>query len=130
MNLAFRRRESASPRAPTAAAYAQAVEVVGATNLLFISGQIPMTVEGSVPEAFEDQARLVWRNVTAQLEAAGMGLDNLVKVTVFLADRAHIDAYRRTRDEALGGRKVALTTIITGIFDEGWMLEIEAIAAA
>lgn len=59
-----------------------------------------------------------------------MTIDNLVKVTIFLSDRAHTADYRRTRDEALGGRKVGLTTIITGIFDEGWLLEIETIAAA
>ena len=83
-----------------------------------------------MPESFEDQARLAWANVIAQLRAADMTLDNLVKVTIFLSDRKYIADYRRTRDEALGGRRVGLTTIITGIFDEKWLLEIEAIAAA
>ena len=51
-------------------------------------------------------------------------------MTIFLSDRKYIADYRRTRDEALGGRQVGLTTIITGIFDEKWLLEIEAVAAA
>jgi 2-iminobutanoate/2-iminopropanoate deaminase len=34
------------------------------------------------------------------------------------------------RQEVLQGREIALTTIITGIFDEKWLMEIEAIAAA
>ena len=110
--------------------YAQAMEVSGATRFVFVSGQIPVAVDGIVPESFEEQARLAWANVIAQLRAAGMTLDNLVKVTIFLSDRKYIADYRRTRDEALGGRQVALTTIITGIFDEKWLLEIEAIAAA
>jgi enamine deaminase RidA (YjgF/YER057c/UK114 family) len=97
---------------------------------LFVSGQIPAGIDGSVPESFEDQARLVWKNIIAQLEAADMTLDNLVKVTYFLSDRKYIPEYRRVRQEVLGDRRVGLTTIITGIFDEKWLLEIEAIAAA
>lgn len=109
--------------------YAQAMEVTGAERILFVSGQIPAGPDGSVPESFEDQARLAWRNVFAQLAAAGMGLDNLVKVTIFLSDRRYIPEYRKVRQEVLKGREIGLTTIITGIFDEKWMLEIEAIAA-
>lgn len=110
--------------------YAQAMEVTGATRILYVSGQIPAAADGSVPELFEDQCRLAWQNVIAQLNAAGMTLDNLVKVTIFLSDRKHIADYRRVRQEVLQGRQVGLTTIITGIFDERWLLEIEAVAAA
>jgi len=110
--------------------YAQAMEVAGATRILFISGQIPAAPHGGVPEDFEGQARLCWTNVIAQLRAADMSLDNLVKVTIFLSDRRYIADYRRVRMEVLQGRQIGLTTIITGIFDEAWLLEIEAIAAA
>ena len=110
--------------------YAQAMEVSGAQRLLFVSGQIPADVDGSVPGSFEDQARLAWRNVLAQLAATGMGLDNLVKVTIFLSDRKYIPQYRAVRQEVLQGRHIGLTAIITGIFDEKWLLEIEAVAAA
>ncbi|MBX3573071.1 MAG: RidA family protein [Mesorhizobium sp.] len=110
--------------------YAQAMEVTGASRILFVSGQIPAATDGSVPESFEDQARLCWANVIAQLRFAGMTLDNLVKVTIFLSDRKYIADYRKVRIEVLEGRQVGLTTIITGIFDERWLLEIEAVAAA
>ncbi|MBA3448083.1 MAG: RidA family protein [Pseudaminobacter sp.] len=120
-----------APDAPQpAGGYVQAMEVTGATRTLYISGQIPAAMDGSVPERFEDQARLVWNNVFAQLHAAEMTLDNLVKVTIFLSDRRYTDDYRRVRNEVLQGRQIGLTTIITGIFDERWLLEIEAIAAA
>lgn len=126
--MAHREVEAAdAPKAPT---YAQAMEVRGISRLLFVSGQIPVDGEGHVPEAFYDQAVLAWRNVISQIEAAGMTLDDLVKVTIFLSDRAYIDDYRRARDEALGGRRVGLTCIICDIFDPSWLLEIEAIAAA
>ena len=120
-----------SPSAPQAAGgYTQAIGVKGAQRLLFISGQIPETVTGIVPADFSRQARLVWQNVIAQLEAAGMSIVNLVKVTTFLSSREFAIANREVRREVLGAHAPAMTVVITGIFDEKWLLEIEAIAAA
>jgi 2-iminobutanoate/2-iminopropanoate deaminase len=66
-----------SPVAPAASGgYSQALEVKGVQRLLFISGQIPESVNGEVPEGFRAQAKLVLDNVRAQLEAAGMSIDN------------------------------------------------------
>jgi len=115
---------------PAMGTYSQAVELSGASRIVFVSGQIPVTANGTVSHDFEAQARQAWANLVAQVHAADMTLDNLVKVTIFLSDRKYIPEYRRAREEALQGRKVALTTIITGIFDEGWLLEIEGVAAA
>lgn len=125
-----RRALSASDAPAAVGGYAQAVEVTGAERLLFVSGQIPVGLDGSVPTDFSAQARLVWGNLEAQLRAAGMGLDNLVKVTIFLSDRRFAAENRAVRREVLGERTPALTVIITGIFDEDWFLEIEAVAAA
>ena len=120
-----------APDAPPAAGgYAQALQVEGVQRWLFVSGQIPATPEGDVPDGFEAQAALAWRNVMAQLRAAGMDASHLVKVTTFLASRDDTLANRVARQQALGARTPALTVIITGIFDSRWLLEIEAIAAA
>lgn len=112
-----------------AGGYSQAAEVTGEARLLFISGQIPVAPDGSLAGDFEGQARQVWANLEAQLRAAGMGLDNLVKVTTFLGDRKHAMANRAVRQAVLGDRRPAMTVIVTGIFDEAWLLEIEAVAA-
>ena len=118
------------PVNPTEMSYAQAHEVTNASRLLFISGQVPADNDDHVPTDFKSQCRLVWANVEAQLKAAGMTLDNLVKVTTFLSDRRYRQENYEVRMEVLGGRSPALTVIITGIYDEAWLLEIEAIAAA
>jgi enamine deaminase RidA (YjgF/YER057c/UK114 family) len=97
---------------------------------LFISGQVPESVDGHVPDDFESQCKLVWRNVVAQLGAAQMTVQHLAKVTIFLSSREHAEANSAIRREVLHGHEPALTVIITGIFDERWLLEIEAIAAA
>jgi 2-iminobutanoate/2-iminopropanoate deaminase len=129
--MAMGRRALNAPSAPVAVGgYAQAVETVGSARRLYVSGQIPVTADGVTPTNFEEQAALVWRNLEAQLVAADMSLDDLVKVTIFLSDRKFADANRDARIAALGDRSPALTVIITGIFDPAWLLEIEAIAEA
>jgi 2-iminobutanoate/2-iminopropanoate deaminase len=119
------------PINPFDSAYAQAHEVTGASRVLFISGQVPTAADGSVPSDFKSQCRLAWANVETQLTAAGMTFENLAKITVFLSDRKYRRENYEVRAEILGGRvQPALTIIITGIYDEAWLLEIEAIAVA
>ncbi|GAB3157503.1 RidA family protein [Micromonospora sonneratiae] len=110
--------------------YAMAAEVTGPGRLLFISGQIPETADGVVPASFTDQALLAWRNLEQVLTAAGMNLSNLVKVTTFLSARKYRDENRRVREQVLGDHRPALTVIVADIYDERWLLEIEAVAAA
>jgi 2-iminobutanoate/2-iminopropanoate deaminase len=110
--------------------YSQASEAKGFTRMLCISGQVPMDAAGSVPEGFEAQARLAWKNVEAQLHAAGMTLDNLLIHRTFLADRKYTMQNRAIRRELFGDRAPACTVIICDLFDENWLIEIEATAAA
>ena len=125
------KRNIGAPDAPVAAGgYSQAVEVLDARRTLYVSGQIPVSATGVVPATFCEQCRLVWRNLEAQLRAADMTFDNLVKVTTFLSDRRFGDENGVVRREILGDRSPALTVIVADIYDDAWLLEIEAIAAA
>ena len=120
-----------SDQAPkSAGGYSQAMQIEEASRILFISGQIPATIEGDTPSNFEAQCRLVWANIEAQLKAADMEISNLVKITTFLSSRKFADENGLIRQEILGDHSPALTVIITGIYDEKWLVEIEAYAAA
>ena len=111
-------------------AFAQACEVSGCSRLLFVSGQVPVDGSEQVPPDYPSQYRLAWANVERQLNAAGMTFDNLVKATIFLSDRALIVQSAGLRFSVLGDRNPAITIILAGIYDEAWLLEIEAVAAA
>lgn len=97
----MRRPINAADAPQSQGGYAQAIELTGASRTLYVSGQIPVTGDGNVPSEFEAQARLCWRNIEAQLRAADMTLDNLVKATIFLSDRKFALPNRTVRNEAL-----------------------------
>ncbi|MEU4396043.1 RidA family protein [Kribbella sp. NPDC023855] len=116
---------------PATGNYTHGVQVDGAERLVFVSGQVPWgDDQGKVPDSFEEQCRMVWRNVLAVLAESGLGVQNLVKVTTYLSDRQHRALNSKIREEILGDHAPALTIIICDIYAEEWLLEIEAIAAA
>ena len=118
-----------SPKAPPPiGGYSQAIEIQNPGRILFISGQVPETATGIIPDTFSEQCQLVWANLDAQLTAAGMGFDNLVKITTYLSDRKYGAENGTIRREILRNRMPALTVIIADIFETEWLLEIEAIA--
>ena len=91
----MQRRDLNAPDAPLpAAAYTQAIEVSGSTRTLYISGQVGQRMDGTIPSDIVEQSRLAWQNLEAQLKAAGMTLDNLVKVTTILPNQGDVAAAR------------------------------------
>jgi 2-iminobutanoate/2-iminopropanoate deaminase len=85
--------------------YTHGTLVTGARRTVFVSGQVPWADEdGEIPEDFESQCRMTWRNVLAVLVEAGMGVRNLAKVTIYLSDRRYRETSGRVRQEVLGDR--------------------------
>src|SRR5262249_25025293 len=67
----MQRRDLNAPDAPApVAAYTQAIEVSGATRTLYISGQVGLRTDGTIPDDIVEQSRLTWQNLEAQLRAA------------------------------------------------------------
>jgi enamine deaminase RidA (YjgF/YER057c/UK114 family) len=124
-------RLSNAPDAPAPVGqYTHAVEVTGATRTVYISGQVGGALDGSVPEDAMAQGRNVWNNITAQLRAVGMTLDNIVKIITIVTSLDHLPAVRATRAEAMGDRKPASTLIVAGLVSPALKIEVEVIAVA
>lgn len=109
--------------------YSQALEVSPGARLLFISGQIPERPDEEMAADFRGQCEAVWNNIEALLAAAGMDIDDLVKVTTFLTDQDQVLENREVRRRRLGNASPAMTVVIARTLDPRWLLEIEAIAA-
>lgn len=114
-----------------ASRYSHAVLIQGASTRLVISGQVGMDADGSVPNNGEAQVALVFHNLRTILKAHGMGIENVVKTTAFLTDRALMPGYRAAREAVFSEHAPASTLLlVSGLADPRFMVEIEAEAAA
>ncbi|HIY06735.1 RidA family protein [Flavonifractor sp. An10] len=105
--------------------YSQAYEVNG---LIFTSGQLPVNpADGTIPEGIAAQAEWSCKNVGAILEAAGSGLDKVVKTTCFLADIADFAAFNEVYGKFFTS-KPARSCFAVKDLPKGALCEIEAIA--
>jgi 2-iminobutanoate/2-iminopropanoate deaminase len=80
MNVRHTPNTVAAPFGP----YSHAVEVPEGSRLLYISGEVGVLPDGTVPKGIEAQAEACWRNIIAILADAGMGVGDLVKITTYL----------------------------------------------
>lgn len=111
--------------------YSLAVEGPAQARWLHVSGQVGVAPDGGLAEGAEAQMETAFRNLLAILSSAGMGPHDLVKVTVFLTRSEDVGLYRQVRDRMLAGATPASTLlIIAALADPGWLVEIEAVAAA
>jgi len=109
--------------------YTNGIEVPAGARWLVVSGQVGSDVSGRPAEGFEAQCRQVFANIGAVLASAGMGLEDIVKVGVFLTRAADVPIYRRVRDEILPARTASSLVIVAGLVSPDLLVEIEAYAA-
>jgi enamine deaminase RidA (YjgF/YER057c/UK114 family) len=116
--------------APPFATYAHGVEIDGPARFLFGAGQVGVDRDGRVGDGVTEQAELVWRNIDRVLASAGMGIRDIVQLTMYLLDRNDRAEARRVRDEALGDHRPASTLLfVSGLSDPAWRIEIDFVAA-
>ncbi len=107
--------------------YSHSVEAPPGASWVYISGQVGVRPDGAVVEDARGQIDRVWVNLAAQLEAAGLSRENIVKINVFLTRREDIDYYRQSRAAFLGDNPPASTLLfVAGLADPAMVVEIEA----
>jgi 2-iminobutanoate/2-iminopropanoate deaminase len=121
--------EISTPNAPQPAGhYAQAIVHNG---LVYVSGQLP--VDPATGEkrrgSIEEQATQVLENIAAILEAAGSGLDHVLKTTVYVSDIALWGRVNAVYAAFFGDHQPARAVVPTRDLHYGFQVEIEAVAA-
>lgn len=108
--------------------YSQAIKAGG---FVWCSGQIPIDpAAGAVTAtAIEGQTRQAIENLKQVLEAAGAGLDRVVKTTVFIKDMNDFAALNAVYAELFGDTKPARSCVEVARLPKDVKLEIEAVAA-
>ena len=106
--------------------YSQAIV---SDKLVFCSGQIPLTPEGTVAGAdIETQAEQVFRNIRAILKEAGSDLGAVVKATVFVKDLNDFAKLNAVYERNFGAHKPARSTVEVSRLPRDVLVEIEVIA--
>ena len=121
-------RTDAAPAPVAGAPYSQAI-VAG--DLVFVSGQVPIDpgtgalVDGDVAA----QTERIFANLAAVLEAAGSGLDRMIKTTVFLVDLGDFGEMNEAYRSAVGDPPPARSTVEVAALPAGARIEIDCVAA-
>ena len=115
--------------APPVGAYSHAVRTSGPGQWLHIAGQIGVDKQGALVSGVQAQADAAWGNLVAILEDAGMGVQDLVKITTYLLDSNDLAAVNAVRKQYLGEYRPAATLIVVKeLARPEWLFEIEAVA--
>ncbi|MGN0853849.1 MAG: RidA family protein [Kiritimatiellia bacterium] len=107
-------------------------QAIAAGGFIWCSGQIPIdpAVNAVTATTVEGQTRQAIANLRHVLEAAGSGLDNVVKTTVFIGDMADFAAMNAVYAEMFGETKPARSCVQAARLPKDVKIEIEAVAVA
>ena len=119
------RVESLQAPAPVGA-YSQAVRHGG---LVFVSGQLGMDRAGDLADGPAGQTALALENVSAVLGAAGLGMKDVLKVTVYLASMEDFEEVNRVYARHFLEPYPARAAVEVSALPKGALVEIEAVAA-
>lgn len=121
------RKAIATPAAPAALGpYSQAIETDG---FVFTSGQLGLDpTTGKLVDGIENQTERALLNLEAVLGAAGLGMADVVKMSLFLVDLAHFAQVNAIYARHMATPPPARSTVQVSALAVGALVEIEAIA--
>lgn len=120
--------EFIQPDGPPANPFSPAVRV---GNLIFVSGTLGMGADGKlVPGGIQAETRQVMENIKTVLAASGVGMDRLVKCTVFLPDLAEWPAMNEVYKSYFTDSKYPARAAVQATLLFGARVELECVAAA
>ena len=116
---------------PPLARYSHGFAVPADYRLVITAGQLGIGPDEMIPVGSEAQADICFANIAAILAEDGMNLENIVRLSVYVTAREHMEGYRRSRDRQFPGTPPSTTLImVAGLVRPEFVIEIEAIAAA
>jgi enamine deaminase RidA (YjgF/YER057c/UK114 family) len=113
------------------AAYSHQVEISGPVRWLLLSGQIGMTPAGEIPDDPIEQLGIALENISANLAAAGMSPQDLVKLTFLYVGDIDLQQRRQRLAEWLKDLRPCMTVMtVAALATPRLRVEVEAIACA
>jgi enamine deaminase RidA (YjgF/YER057c/UK114 family) len=119
------------PMVAAGTGYSHGIELPPNARVLYCAGQLGLKADGSfASNEIRGQAEQAWRNIGAVLQSAGMGYEDIVKLTHYLTRQEDVAAYREVRAQFLGKLAPASTLlVIAALARPEALIEVEVIAA-
>ncbi len=118
------------PEVHTPTGYSHSAVVPAGTDLVFLSGQVGVRPDGSIPTTLEEQAVQMFTNIKSLLQAHGLDASSIVKITLFVVAGQDIRTVRAARAQWLGDHKPTSTAVfVSQLVDPKLLVECEAMAA-
>ncbi|WP_366658364.1 RidA family protein [Fodinicurvata sp. EGI_FJ10296] len=115
---------------PPLGQYSHGVEVPANARRLYISGQVGVGPDGTIPPDSEAQMEIIWTNIHATLASAGMTAADIVKVTTYITRAEDFAVHPRVRARHLGDNHACATgLLVAGLAKPELLVEIEVVAA-
>ncbi len=117
--------------APPFAAYSHGFIVPAGKRLIVTSGQLGLQKDGVTPKGAQAQAAVCFGNIDAILQDAGAAVADVIKLTSYVTDRAHMAGYMAARDAWLGDvaePPASTLVIVSGFTRPEFVVEIEVMA--
>ena len=109
--------------------YSHQVEISGNERMLVLSGQVGMRADGTVPDDPIEQIDVALDNIFRNLEAAGMGVKDIVKLTYYLVGDIDTAKRRELVASKLQGHKPCSTLLyVAALASPVYKVEIDALA--
>ena len=116
--------------APPAANYSHATLVPSGARWLYLSGQVGIAPDGTIPDDVAKQTEICFRNILALLAEVDMAPADLVRLNTYLVDAADRDRYMAVRDRHVGTPPPGSTLlVVAALANPRYRIEIEAVAA-
>lgn len=129
IETAMHQRIAPATVAPPAGVYSHGITTQGPGTCLHVAGQIGVALDGTLQQGFGAQADQAWQNLVAVLNAAGMDVSHLVKVTTYLTRAADLPRLNAVRSVYLGAARPASTlVVVAALAHPDWCFEVEATA--
>ena len=109
--------------------YSHAIRTEGA--MLFVSGQLGVAADGSIPECARGQAEQCFANITEILAAAGFETGHVARINAFVTDRRYLRDYMAARDAWVGPAAIppaSTLVIVAGFARPEFKVEVEVTA--
>lgn len=125
--------ELISPQSlPATANYSHIAIIPAAVKTIYISGQVPMSTDGSLvgKEDFEAQAVKVFENIGVALKEVGTDFSALVKIGLYVKDMRDLPTLRRVRDQFISSKRAPTSTLVqvSAFFHPDILFEMDAVA--